>query len=66
MKIVEYFICDRKAHWLEQIKKCEWGAGQYLYQLLSENRFKEAVGEKACGDGAGAGYLYIYKPRRTI
>lgn len=47
MQIVEYFTCDRKAHWLEQIKKCEWGAGQYLYKLLSESRFKEAVGEKS-------------------
>ena len=47
MQIVEYFTCDRPEFWLEQIKKSDWGAGQFLYELLSENKLKEAVGEKA-------------------
>lgn len=45
MQVIEYFTCDRQAHWLEQIKKSDWSAGQFLYELLSENKFKDAVGE---------------------
>lgn len=45
MKVIDYFNCDRPEHWLRQIKKSDWGAGQYLYELLSENKFKSIVGE---------------------
>ena len=47
MKIIEYFTTDKKEHWLKEIGKSDWGAGQYLYQLLNENRLKEMVGETA-------------------
>ena len=47
MKIIEYFTTDRKEHWLSEIKKSDWGAGQFLYQLLSEGRLKQMVGETA-------------------
>lgn len=47
MQVIEYFSCDRPDGWLAQIRKSDWGAGQFLYELLSENRFKEAVGEKS-------------------
>lgn len=47
MHIIDYFSCDRPEIWLCQIKKCDWGAGQYLYELLSENKFKDAVGESS-------------------
>lgn len=47
MQVIAYDTCGRQAYWLEQIKKSDWGAGQYLYKLLSENRFKDAVGEKS-------------------
>lgn len=45
MQVIDYDSCGRQAYWLEQIKKSDWGAGQFLYRLLSENRFKGAVGE---------------------
>lgn len=45
MQIIEYFSCEHPEYWLSQIKKSDWGAGQFLYELLSENKFKEAVGE---------------------
>lgn len=45
MQVIDYDNCGRQEYWLEQIKKSDWGAGQYLYQLLSENRFQDAVGE---------------------
>ena len=47
MEIIEYFTTIKKEHWLNEIKKCDWGAGQYLYQLLCENNLKKMVGETA-------------------
>ena len=47
MQVVEYFGCGRQGHWLCQIGKCDWGAGQYLYKLLNENKFKNVVGENS-------------------
>lgn len=47
MKIIEYFTAEKKEHWLSKIGKSDWGAGQYLHQLLGENRLKEMVGETA-------------------
>ena len=47
MKIIEYFTTENKEHWLSEMKKCDWGAGQYLYQLLNENNLKRMVGENA-------------------
>lgn len=45
MQVIEYFSCDRSEYWLDQIKKSDWGAGQFLYELLSENKLKDAAGE---------------------
>lgn len=45
MEVIEYFKCDRQEHWLRQIGKSDWGAGQYLYELLSEKKLSDAVGE---------------------
>lgn len=45
MQVIDYFNCDRREYWLCQIKKSDWSAGQFLYRLLSENSFKDAVGE---------------------
>lgn len=47
LKIIEYFTTEKKEYWLNEIKKCDWGAGQYLYQLLCENNLKKMVGETA-------------------
>ncbi|MGN0403099.1 MAG: GNAT family N-acetyltransferase [Acetatifactor sp.] len=47
MKVLEYFTAENRGHWLSQIAKSDWGAGQFLAQLLRENKLKEAVGETA-------------------
>ena len=47
MKVIEYFTTENKEHWLKEIKKCDWEAGQYLHQLLSENSLKQKLGETA-------------------
>ncbi len=47
MEIIEYFTSQNKEHWLNEIKKSDWEAGQFLYQLLCENRLKDTVGATA-------------------
>lgn len=47
MQVMDYDTCDRPAYWLGQIKKSDWSAGQFLYELLSENKFKSVVGESS-------------------
>lgn len=52
-KILEYFTCENKEHWLREIQKSDWGAGQYLYSLLKENKLKALVGRNNTGFDAG-------------
>ena len=47
LEIMECFTAENRKHWLEEIGRCEWGTGKYLYSLLSENSLKKAVGEPA-------------------
>ncbi len=47
MKIVEYFTADDKAHWLDEMRQADWGAGEYLATLLAEGRLKSLVGQSA-------------------
>lgn len=45
MNIIEYFSTDNKEYWLSKIKESDWGAGQWLYELLKNQKLKEYVGE---------------------
>ena len=45
MEIREFFSAQDRAHWLEQIGRSDWGAGQYLHSLLSRNELKKLCGE---------------------
>lgn len=45
MKIIEFFTAENKEHWLQEIAKCDWGAGEYLHDLMRENKLQETVGE---------------------
>lgn len=45
MEMKEFYSIADKEYWLEEIKKSDWSAGQYLYELLCENRLKELCGE---------------------
>ena len=47
MKVLNYFDSDRKEHWLNEIKRGDWGAAGFLYQLLSKGNFFDATGEKS-------------------
>ncbi len=44
MKIEAYFTGCRGARWLKEIGRCDWRAGQYLYQLLRDGRFHAVLG----------------------
>ena len=45
LSIIEYFSCGEQSSWLDQIQKSDWGAGQYLCELLRDHRLKELCGE---------------------
>lgn len=45
MEVISFYESNRPAHWLEKIKKSDWGAGQFLYELLKEGTFFDAVGK---------------------
>lgn len=47
MEIIEFFSSDNQAHWLEEIQKSDWGAGQFLYSLLRDGKLQEMVGQTA-------------------
>ena len=43
--VVDFFASDNKEHWLEEIKKSDWGAGKYLYELLRKGGLKQLCGD---------------------
>ncbi len=45
MKVINYFDSERQSYWLNEIKKGDWGAACFLYELLSKGTFFETVGE---------------------
>ena len=45
MNIIEYFSTDNKEYWLSKINESDWGAGQFLYDLLINQKLKQYVGE---------------------
>ena len=47
MRVINYFDSDRQSHWLNEIKRGDWGAAGFLYELLSKGTFFDAAGEKS-------------------
>ena len=47
MEIIEFFSSDRKEHWIAQIKKSNWNAGDFLAYLLEEGKLKDTLGKTA-------------------
>ncbi len=45
MIVKEFYNIEDKEYWLDQLKKSDWEAGQYLYELLSKNELKKLCGE---------------------
>ena len=47
MRVIEYFAADNQEHWLSQVRKSDWVAGQFLYGLLKDNRYHAYAGDNA-------------------
>ena len=47
MIIQEFFSSDNKDHWIKEMKNCDWGAGQWLGELLEQQKLTEMVGSGA-------------------
>ena len=45
MEVIEYFSTENKEYWLSKIKESDWGAGQYLYEHLKDQKLKQITGE---------------------
>lgn len=45
MEVIEYFSAENKEYWLSKIKESDWGAGQYLAELLRKEELKTLVGK---------------------
>ena len=45
MEVINFFDSDRQSHWLNEIKKGDWGAAGFLYELLSKGTFHDTVGD---------------------
>lgn len=45
MNIIEYFSTENQEYWLSKINESDWGAGQFLYDLLKNQKLKQYVGE---------------------
>lgn len=45
MEVKEFYRLEDKEYWLNEINKSDWGAGQYLYDLLSKNKLRELCGD---------------------
>ena len=46
MEIIEYFESDRQEHWLNEIGKCDWNGGEFLYSLIKHGEIGKCLGEK--------------------
>lgn len=47
MKVINYFDSEKKEHWLDEIKRSDWGAGGFLHELLEQGSFFDTVGKKS-------------------
>lgn len=70
MQILSYYDTVKPEWWLAKIRESDWVAGQYLYQLLKEDRFRETAGEKAklllLTDGSSLASFCSYAERDDI
>lgn len=45
--IIEYYECTDNKHWLEEIAKSDWSAGQLLHELIRDDKLKSLCGANA-------------------
>ncbi|MGN0804366.1 MAG: GNAT family N-acetyltransferase [Candidatus Coproplasma sp.] len=44
MRIIEYFSCQDREKYLNQIEECDWASAKFLAKLLRENSLKQKLG----------------------
>lgn len=44
MEVIEYYSSGRQEHWLDEIGRCDWGAGQFLKQLIISGQLYDSLG----------------------
>ena len=47
MEILSYFETKNPEFWLKKIGESDWTAGQFLHQLLKENRLRKLIGDSS-------------------
>ena len=47
MKVIDFFESDRQDHWLNEIRRSDWGAARFLHELIAGGTFFDAVGAKS-------------------
>ena len=45
LEIISYYESGDREHWRVEIGKCDWRAGAFLHELLTDGRFFDTVGE---------------------
>ena len=70
MEILSYYDTVKPEWWLNKIGESDWAAGQYLHQLLRENRFRELTGASSqlllLTDGSRLAAFCTYAERDDI
>ncbi len=70
MEILIWHEIKNPEWWLKKLAQCDWTAGQYLFRLLSENRFRKEFGENAevllLTDGANLASFCTYAAKDDI
>jgi 8-oxo-dGTP pyrophosphatase MutT (NUDIX family)/GNAT superfamily N-acetyltransferase len=47
MRVINYFDSDKQDHWLSEIKRADWDAARFLYELLSKGTFFDVTGKNS-------------------
>lgn len=70
MEVLSYFDTVRPEWWLAKIGESDWAAGQYLYRVLKEGKFRETAGETArvllLADGTKLASFCVYAEKDNI
>ena len=45
MQVINYFDSSEQEHWLEAIRRSDWGAGAFLYDMISRGAVYDFIGE---------------------
>ena len=50
MRIFKFHEEENQSHWIDEIRRCDWGAAHFLADILEQNKFDELL---------GGGHLFI-------